>query len=202
MEKNLAILLVILVLSSGAIGQILPAELLAAPHAIADGDYIGLEPMASDSPNQPDALWYHENSIVVRHGDFILDKNPILIRDGKKEYSASDGGFITYRGRFLTKNERAYVALRPFMSDYMFFPIGPNQCEPYSRMDIYPVKVAENGFWIDGVFYTKQPVAADRLKSLEETLKSEPLSFDGKHPYNRKFRMHNCSVNDLSVLDD
>jgi len=170
--------------------------------SITDGVYVGLEPMSSESPREPDALWYHENTIVVKGGELILDENPISIREGEKSYSASDGGFITYRGRFLTKKGRLYVSVRPFASDYIFFPIGPNGCEAYSRVDIYPVKVTLKGFWISGVFYAPKTIEADRLKGLENELKSEPFEYDGKHPYNGKSKLPRCEPNDLSRLDD
>jgi hypothetical protein len=164
--------------------------------------YLGLEPLESQSPEIPDELWYHENTIVVRAGELILDENPVGIREGKESYSASDGGFITYRGRFLAKKGRLYVSLRPFASDYIAFPIGPNSCEAYSRVDIYPVKLAEMGFWINGVLYTPHVVEADRLKALEGELKSEPFEYDGKHPYWSKRRLPRCQSNDLSLLDE
>jgi len=158
--------------------------------------------MPSVNPEVPDELWYHENTILVRAGDLILDENPVGIREGKKSYSASDGGFITYRGRFLTKKGRLYVSLRPFASDYIFFPIGPKSCEAYSRVDIYPVKVTEKGFWINGVLYAPNAIKADRLKELDDELKSEPSEYDGKHPYGGKRGLPKCQPNDLSVLDD
>jgi len=164
--------------------------------------YIGLEPMPSVNPEIPDELWYHENTIVVKAGELILDKNPVGIREGKKSYSASDGGFITYRGRFLTKKRRLYVSLRPFMSDYIAFPIGPNSCEAYSRVDIYPVKLTEKGFWINGVLYTSSVVEAGQRKALEDQLKSEPFEYNGKHPYHGGSPLPRCEPNDLSVLDD
>jgi hypothetical protein len=172
------------------------------PPPIADGEYMGLEPMPSVNPEIPDEIWYHENTIVVRAGELILDENPVGIREGKKSYSASDGGFITYRGRFLTKKGKHYVSLRPFASDYIAFPIGPTSCEAYSRVDIYPVKITKNGFWISGVLYTPNTLAADQLKALENELKSEPFEYDGKHPYWNKRRLPKCQPNDLSVLDD
>jgi hypothetical protein len=199
-SRGLAIM--ILTLSLGVMGQILSKQFSTASHAIADENYVGLEPMQSESPHLPDALWYHENTIVLRNGELILDKDPIWIQNGNKGHSAADGGFVVYRGRFLSKNGRLYVALRPFASDYISFPVGPGACEPYSNIDIFPVKVTENGFWINGVFYTKQPVAADRLKFWEEKIKSESLIFDGKRPYNSKYKMKACQPNDLSVLDD
>jgi hypothetical protein len=163
---------------------------------------MGFAPMPSENPHEPDAQWFHENTMIVRSGELILDELPLQIRAGEKSYSASDGGFITYRGRFLIKNGRLYVSLRPFMSDYFFFPAGPGSCEAYSRVDIFPVKLTEKGFWISGVFYQAQALAPDRLKQMESLLKSEPLAYDGQHPYMKKFHMPACEPNDLSVLDD
>ena len=88
------------------------------------------------------------------------------------------------------------------MSDYVFFPVGPNSCEAYSQVDIYPLKSAGQGMWINGVLYHPSTVAAERLKDLETMLKSEPLEYDGKHPYHPKMHSPNCKPNDLSVLDD
>ena len=163
---------------------------------------MGLEPMASMNSLEPDALWYHENTLIVRNGEFVLDKNPIIMRGTEKSYSASDGGFITYRGHFLEKKGRLYVSLRPFMSDYVFFNTGPTACEAYSQIDIYPIKVTAQGFWINGVLYKPTTVTPERLKDLETMLRSEPLEYDGKHPYDRKAHHPKCEPNDLSVLDD
>jgi hypothetical protein len=163
---------------------------------------VGLEPMPSFSPETPDALWYHENTILVKNGNFILDESPISIQEGTKSESPSDGGFITYRGRFLSKKGRFYVSLRPFMSDYLSFNIGPSACEAYSKVDIYPIKLIEQGFWMDGALYKSATIAAERLKGLETTLRSEPLEYDGKHPYYPKRHLPNCTPDDSNVLDD
>ena len=183
-------------------GQTASKATTPATTLVADGNYMGLEAMASESPEEPDAQWFHENTLIVRNGEFILDELPVAIRGEEKSYSASDGGFITYRGRFLIKNERLYVSLRPFMSDYIIFPIGHNACEPYSRVDIFPVKNTDAGFWINGVRYQLHATDPDRLKELEGMLKSEPLKYDGQHPYMRKYRFPECEPNDLSRLDE
>lgn len=202
MNPNASISILLLGLALPACGHVAPGNASTAGPSIADGAYIGLEPMPSQDPHQPDALWYHENTIVVRGGELILDEEPISIREGKKAYSASDGGFITYRGRFLAKKRRFYASLRPFMSDYIGFPIGSGSCEPYSRVDIYPIKVTEKGFWISGVLYTPSTIEAKRQNALENELKSEPFEYDGKHPYNGKDHLPGCEPNDLSILDD
>ena len=50
--------------------------------------------------------------------------------------------------------------------------------------------------------YKPTSVEARRFKELETTLKSEPIEYDGKHPYYSKKHFPNCKPNDLSVLDD
>jgi hypothetical protein len=67
------------------------------------------------------------------------DKVPIVIRRGKKGYSASDGGFMTYRARFAMIDGRSVVALRLCQSDYLIFP--PNKHDQYTEIKTYPVKM-------------------------------------------------------------
>jgi len=184
------------------IAHVRSSDMLAPASPMPDGVYMGLEPMPSDNPHEPDALWYHENALLVKNGNFVLDEIPISIQNGTRTQSASDGGFITYRGRFLAKNGRFYASRRPFMSDYVFFNTGPTACEAYSQIDIYPIKVTGQGFWLNGVLYKPTSVEARRFKELETTLKSEPIEYDGKHPYYSKKHFPNCKPNDLSVLDD
>src|ERR1039458_2603915 len=103
-----------------------------------DGEFVGLETLKG--MGEPHARWFHENTLVVRGTEVILDMNPVVFHNGKKEYSASDGGFLAYRGRLIYKNGQLLVSLRIFESDYIVFPSGPGECEPYSRLFMYPVK--------------------------------------------------------------
>jgi hypothetical protein len=202
MNRIRALSFFLLTVTLPSLAHVRSSDQLTPALPVADGVYMGLEPMASMNPHAPDALWFHENSILVRNGDFILDQLPIQIQGGERTQSASDGGFITYRGRFLSKNGRFYASRRPFMSDYVFFNTGPTACEAYSQIDIYPIKVTGQGFWLNGVLYKPTSVEARRFKELETTLKSEPIEYDGKHPYYSKKHFPNCKPNDLSVLDD
>ena len=67
---------------------------VAAQHQsiVKDGDYVGLEKMPNLTPEDHAASWFHENSLVIRNDEAILDKVPITIRHGKKAYSPADGG--------------------------------------------------------------------------------------------------------------
>jgi hypothetical protein len=89
---------------------------------VKDGDYVGLEKMSNLTPEDRAARWFHENTIVIRNDEAILDKVPTTIRHGKKAYPAADGGFLTYRAEFTRKDEQTVVRLRLFESDYLVFP--------------------------------------------------------------------------------
>lgn len=71
------------------------------------GTYVGLESMGpSDqdiTPADTTDRWFHENTLTFRADSVFIDKVPVSIgkymsKDSKR-YSASDGGFYTYRGK-------------------------------------------------------------------------------------------------------
>jgi hypothetical protein len=60
-----------------------------------DGEYVALEKLPNISPDDPGAKWFHENTLLVRNNEAILDMAPVWFKGGKKFFSASDGGFLT-----------------------------------------------------------------------------------------------------------
>jgi len=48
-----------------------------------DGAYVGCESMPNLSPEDPEPAWFHENTLLVRNGEAILDKVPIVIRGAR-----------------------------------------------------------------------------------------------------------------------
>jgi hypothetical protein len=68
--------------------------------------------MPNLSPHDRDTRWFHENTVSVRNDEAIFGKVPITIRHGKKTYSASDGGFLTYRAKLpsVSKSTRRFIA--------------------------------------------------------------------------------------------
>jgi hypothetical protein len=50
-----------------------------------DGEYVGLERMGNLSPEDRDTKWFHENTLLIRNDEAILDEVPITIRHGRKE---------------------------------------------------------------------------------------------------------------------
>lgn len=140
---------------------------------VRDGEYLGRESMPNLTPEDPEAAWFHENTLLIRNDEAILDKVPIVIRRGKKIYSASDGGFMTYRARFTMVDGRSVVSLRLCQSDYLVFPV--NKRDQYMEIRTYPVKVVPGGIEIDGVPYRLTKLKKLNLDRLTHLLSTEPL---------------------------
>jgi len=142
-----------------------------------DGEYVGLERMPNLTPDDGDAIWFHENRLLIRNDEAILDKVPIVIRHGEKVYSASDGGFLTFRAQFRMKDGQSFVALRLFESDYVGFMRNKNgkAFDPYAELKTYPVKFVSGGIEIEGVRYQHKTLDKIELDRLVRLLSTEPL---------------------------
>ena len=90
-----------------------------AGQTLADGQYVGREPLPSLSPDEPGAAWFHENTLTIRGTHAVIEKIPITIKGGKTLYSASDGGFINYEGPVEHKGEHPILRMRVTLCDYV-----------------------------------------------------------------------------------
>lgn len=138
-----------------------------------DGEYVGLERMPNLSPEDRDAEWFHENTLLIRNNEAILDKVPVTILHRRKQYSASDGGFLTYRARFAVKDGQIFVAMRLFESDYIMFPRDKH--DQYTEIKTYAVKIVSGGIEINGVRYRRTALDKMKLERLIPLLRAEPL---------------------------
>jgi hypothetical protein len=139
-----------------------------------DGEYIGLEKLPNLTPEDPDTAWFHENRLVIRNDEAILDKVPITITNRNKVYSASDGGFLTYRARFTKKGGQDFITMRLFKSDYVEFT--KNRHEVYREIKTYAVRLVDGDrMEIDGVRYQPAKLAKTTLDRLVHLLRAEPL---------------------------
>jgi len=159
-----------------------PSAQAIRPSSIS-GSYIGLEKMESLSPEEPLTNWFHENTLFVKNNELILDQYPLTIRKGVKTYSASDGGFLTYRGRIFSTKSGTYVALRLIDSDYVAFRMEPKECEPYSRITVFPVKIANREISINGVVYRSKSISAEQRETWTNGLANESVLYNGKRHY-------------------
>jgi hypothetical protein len=140
---------------------------------VKDGDYVGLEKMPNLSPDDRDARWFHENTLIIRNDEAILENVPITIRHGQKSYSASDGGFLTYRARFARKDGLSIIQMRLFKSDYVIFPSDKH--DQYTEIKEYPVTLGSDQIEFAGVRYKPSKVEPWKLNLLLPLLGLEPL---------------------------
>jgi hypothetical protein len=140
---------------------------------VEDGEYVGLEKMSNLTPEDRNAAWFHENTLIIRNDEAILDKVPVSIRHGEKTYSASDGGFLTYRARFTSKGGQSVVELRLFQSDYVAFRTDKH--DQYTEIKTYPVTLVSDQIEFGGVRYKRSKVEAYKLDWLLPLLRIEPL---------------------------
>jgi hypothetical protein len=143
-----------------------------------DGEYIGLQKMGNLTPENPSTEWFHENTLLIRNDEAILDMVPIWIRHGRKNYSASDGGFLTYRAKFIRKDEHPFVTVRLFQSDYAALVVPKDyvgKFDPYSEIKTYPVKFAARTIEINGVRYEPTKLDKSERERLLHALSSEPM---------------------------
>jgi len=171
---------------SGQTGRLDPKLPNMTPRVL-NGEFVGMEEMKGYEPGKK---WFHENSLLIKNDEAVLDKVPVEIVKGKKEYSASDGGFITYRGRFFRRDGKLFISLRPILSDYIIFPTGG--CEPYSKITTFSVDVSVRGVEIDGVLYHVATLPKDTRYNLSRMLRNEALEYTGAHPYDSKHKRPPC----------
>ncbi|MGA3161751.1 MAG: hypothetical protein ABSC77_11095 [Terracidiphilus sp.] len=189
---SLTLVLLLAALQS-SFGQNHPAAAQENPATVSllpNGDYMGIQKMESPTPQDKKTKWFYENTLLIRNGEAILDMVPFSIKHKIKEYSASDGGFMTYRGHFFQKSSQLFVSLRLFKSDYIGFPVGG--CEPYSRIYSSPVKLVTDKIEIQGVLFEPRQLDKKVLERLQLELSKEPMEYTGEHPYNQKYRSVPC----------
>lgn len=101
----------------------------------------------------------------------LRDMTPVWFKGGKKFYSAPDGGFLIYRGRFFHNDGQTFVQLRLFQSDYVAIPVGR---DPYKEIKTRSVKVVAGEIGIDGVHDRRKALNADEAQRLLRLLSCEP----------------------------
>lgn len=151
------------------------------------GEFVGMEEIKDYEPGKK---WFHENSLLSKDNEAVLDKVPVEIVKSRKQYSASDGGFITYRARFSRRDGKLFVTLRPFDSDYIIFPTGG--CEPYSKVTTFPVEMGPRGIEIDGVLYHATKFSKEKREQLSNRLQNEPMEYTGTRPYSIEHKRPPC----------
>jgi hypothetical protein len=142
-----------------------------------DGYFLGMEEIKKYEPGEK---WFHEDRLLIRDGQAVLDKVPLRLLKGGKQYSHSDGGFITYRGRFFLRDQKLFISLRPFESMYIVFL---RTCEPYSKVTVFPVQTTSGNLEFEGVLYHPATFSKEIGEQLALKLRNEPMEYTGTRPY-------------------
>ena len=170
MKKNFIALIALLSITLAGWAQSSNVALRDIP---SDGEYVGLEKLPNLTPENEDVAWFRENTLLIRNGDVILDKAPITISKGVKTYSASDGGFLTYRGRFIIKDGKCFINLRLFQSGYIAFPVDKH--DQYIEIKTLPVMSVSDQIGIDNVIYRHTTLDKNKIDQRLKWLYKEPM---------------------------
>ena len=127
-----------------------------------NGVFLGIEEIKN---YEPGVKWFHENTVLILNNELLLDKVPLKIAKGRKDYSAFDGGPISYRGRFFRRDKRLFISLR----------LSQVGCEPYSDATVVSVKITSSGIEIDHVFYRPTTITEEKRLELTIRLRMEPM---------------------------
>lgn len=83
------------------------------------GTFIGLIPMKGyGDPAKPQYKWYHLSELTFKGDSVFLEQSPVAIFKKDTVFSASDGGFYSYRGTFETYKGKTAASLTLINCDY------------------------------------------------------------------------------------
>jgi hypothetical protein len=124
--------------------------------AVQDGNYYGYDPLPNLSPDDPQAIWYHENILTVQGKDVQLVKRPYSRSSGVVVAQPADGGFYTYKGKISLESGRTIVELHLESCEYCGVP--DNEKLPSKVSRAYIIQSVPNAlFEIDRVRYRASP---------------------------------------------
>jgi len=83
------------------------------------GIFIGLIPMKDyGDPAKPQYKWYHLSELTFKGDSVFLEQSPIAISNKDTIFSASDGGFYSYRGTLEIYKGKSVASLILTNCDY------------------------------------------------------------------------------------
>lgn len=112
------------------------------------GTYIGWKPRSDLTPDEPGDAWFRVHKLTLKGKGVEIEASPRVIKDGKALASASDGGFLTYKGEIYQRDGTLRVKMRVIKSDYVPEPVGG-----WPALDLELKNQTEVSFSLDGVAY-------------------------------------------------
>lgn len=144
-----------------------PGEDRSSVESRLDGVYAGLEEMCwiSDGkkecfsdPFHPNYKWYHLTYISIKGDSASAGQSPIAIYKRDTGWSASDGGFYSYRGTITRQGSKGEIKLNLTKCDYCGLEAARenlNAFPDFPWTKNYSYKVVAKGLYINGYLFKK-----------------------------------------------
>jgi hypothetical protein len=139
-----------------------------------DGTFIGMEPMPGyHDPDTPKDRWFYQNTLTIKGSNATLNKIPVSYYKGRKSYSASDGGFYTYRGTVSFADGKWHIVFLLVDSDYVPVPVGKDgKPIPSTPRQFTIERVKDRSLRVDKVIYrTSKQKSSTPNQTMQRTLR-------------------------------
>jgi hypothetical protein len=83
------------------------------------GNFIPCKTEISLSPEDPEEKWFYQDQLKFKGDSATLFQSPITIKNGDTAYSASDGGFLFFKGKVESKDSFVHIVLTEVWTDYL-----------------------------------------------------------------------------------
>ena len=148
-----------------AITFLCSSSLISAQSAEFDGLWLGFEPfkLKGDKGDKGDP-WFYQNRLSIKNGVVRLVKSPEehMGKDVGVVYSASDGGFPTFRGRLVVRGAVTVAVLEIESCDYCFdsgkkaWHVPNHGVERQGAPKDYPIQLnSRTSLKLDGVTFRR-----------------------------------------------
>jgi hypothetical protein len=85
---------------------------------VADGYYVGREPIKAFQGGGPGEKWFHEIVVTISDGKASSDEMPVVFVRGERHESVSDGGFYYFAGCLTANGDHYSAEMRLVKCDY------------------------------------------------------------------------------------
>lgn len=124
---------------------------LAQGQPLIDGSYIGWQPLGDLTPDEDGDAWFRIHHLKVKGDAISIEASPRVIKAGKVIASASEGGFLTYKGELYRRGEEVRIKMRVVEAQYV-----PVPADGWPELDL-PITIKDKvTFTLDNVIYTLQ----------------------------------------------
>lgn len=116
---------------------------------LTQGIYIGWEKGGDLTPDVKGDVFYRLHELTIKGTDLTIEISPVFIEKGEIGYSASDGGFRTYKGKISQNGDKYQVKMQVTDAQYVLVPAGG-----WPKLNVPLEAISEVQLRLNGVSYT------------------------------------------------